>query len=158
MFVLSRHSFITDALTGEHLNIEDQCVPVKLVNDENEITDDDGHARLMSMAEPLLNRSRGYRDVPRILITASAASGKTVTMRQVIHGCCKWNHRDANDVVPMLVLVIDLQRSMQKNPDAYANEPDLIAVYWRLVLSESDPLRFRMLMQVRSSAQHCVNC
>ena len=35
-FVITRHSFVTDALTGERLDIEDQCVPVKLTDGSSE--------------------------------------------------------------------------------------------------------------------------
>ena len=58
--------------------------------------------------------------------------------------------RDLNDAVPILVLVIDLQRSMEAHKEEYRNEPNLVAVFLRLQLSESDPLRFAMLMQVSS--------
>ena len=67
-------------------------------------------------------------------------------MRQVIHQCCKWDHRDKNDTVPILVLVIDLQRSMKKHVDHYEDADDLIAVYLRLN-HFNDPLRFGALMQ-----------
>ena len=49
-------------------------------------------------------QSRATREATRAEAAADAASGKTVTMQQVIFGCCKWRHRDANDVVPILVL------------------------------------------------------
>ena len=128
------------------LDIEDQCVPLKLA--EGRL---DGHATLMKATEPLVGRSRGYRDVSRLLITADAASGKTVMMRQVIHGCFKWKHRDNNDAVPILILIIDLQRSMANHPDEYESADDIVAVYLRLMHKECDNLRYLLLMQAYAS-------
>ena len=72
-------------------------------------------------------------------------------MRQVIHGCSKWRHSDHNDVVPILILIIDLQRSMAKHPTEYDGMDDLIAVYLRLKFGDSDRSRFLMLMQAYAS-------
>ena len=72
-------------------------------------------------------------------------------MRQVIHGCCKWRHRDHNDAVPILILVIDLQRSITKHPTEYEGVDDLAAVYLRLTFGDFDRSRFLMLMQAYAS-------
>ena len=72
-------------------------------------------------------------------------------MRQVIHGCSKWRHRDHNDAVPILILIIDLQRSIAKHPTEYAGVDDLVAVYLRLKFGDSDRSRFLMLMQAYAS-------
>ena len=72
-------------------------------------------------------------------------------MRQVIHGCSKWRHRDHNDAVPILILIIDLQRSIAKHPGQYEGVDDLVAVYLRLKIRDSDRSRFLMLMQAYAS-------
>ena len=72
-------------------------------------------------------------------------------MRQVIHGCSKWRHRDHNDAVPILILIIDLQRSIAKHPTEYEGVDDLVAVYLRLTIRDSDRSRFLMLMQAYAS-------
>ena len=72
-------------------------------------------------------------------------------MRQVIHGCSKWRHRDHNDAVPILILIIDLQRSMAKSPTEYEGTDDLVAAYLRLTFGDSDRSRFLMLMQAYAS-------
>ena len=72
-------------------------------------------------------------------------------MRQVIHGCSKWRHRDHNDAVPILILIIDLQRSIAKHPTEYEGVDDLVAVYLRLTFGDSDRSRFLMLMQAYAS-------
>ena len=72
-------------------------------------------------------------------------------MRQVIHGCSKWRHRDRNDAVPILILIIDLQRSIAKYPTEYEGVDDLVAVYLRLKIRDSDRSRFLMLMQAYAS-------
>ena len=149
-FVLTRFSFITDALTGAKLDVEDQCVPIKM-QQAGSPESVDGHATLMKAAEPLTDRDRGTRDVCRNLITADAAGGKTVMMRQLIHGCCKWKHRDQNDAVPILILVIDLQRSMAKHAHEYEGQEDLVAVFLRLQHKDSDRSRYLMLMQAYDS-------
>ncbi|MEC8017759.1 MAG: hypothetical protein VX160_02190, partial [Actinomycetota bacterium] len=82
---------------------------------------------------------------------ADAASGKTVMMRQVIHSCCKWKHRDHNDAVPILILIIDLQRSMAKFSHEYDGAEDLVAVYLRLTYQESDYTRYLLFMQAYDS-------
>ena len=72
-------------------------------------------------------------------------------MRQVIHGCSKWRHRDHNDAVPILILIIDLQRSMAKHPTEYEGVDDLVAMYLRLKFRDSDRYRFLMLIQAYAS-------
>ena len=152
-FVITRHGFITDALTGERLGIEDQIIKLELIDTAAGIAG--GHDRLMSMAKPLFERQSDLLVDQRVLIEAEAAAGKTVMMRQVIHHCCKWNHRDENDTVPILVLVIDLQRSMTKFADDYGDAADLnggrvdlVAVYLRLTYQGNNDARFHALMQV----------
>jgi hypothetical protein len=148
-FVQSRFGFITDPLTAERLSIEDQIIKLQIIGTAAEKGADSGaseYERLVAIIQPRDDRSSaGSRDVRRILIEAEAAAGKTVLMRQVIHQCCKWDHHDQNDTVPILVLVIDLQRSMKKNAVQYANTDDLIAVYLSL---NNDTARFNALMQV----------
>ena len=164
-FVHTRYGFITDALTGERLSIEDQIIKIEVLDDKAGGTmesgggqvrvggapldfdgENGGHDRLLSMTQPNVHRNSGTFDVRRVLIEAEAAAGKTVMMRQVIHQCCKWNHRDNNDTVPILVLVIDLQRSMFKFAKEYENTEDLVAVYLRL---NNDSTRLNLLMQAR---------
>ena len=149
-FVLTRYSYISDPLSAERLNIEDQCVPVKLVG-ANTTNSQDDIKELMKATEPLELRSRGYNDVSRILVTATAASGKTVMLRQVIYTCCKWGYRDANDTVPILIPVIDLQRSMAYHAHEYQGVQDLAAVYLRLTFKDNDDSRYLMLMQAYDS-------
>ena len=148
-FTQSRYGFIADALTGERLSIDDQVIKLTVLDATaggRADSDTSGYDRLAAMTQPRDDRNFGVRDVRRVLIEAEAAAGKTVMMRQVIHQCCKWDHRDKNDTVPILVLVIDLQRSMKKHVDHYEDADDLIAVYLRLN-HFNDPLRFGALMQ-----------
>ena len=145
-FVQTRYSFITDVLTGERLSIEDQIIKIEVLGDNaGDTFQGSGYDRLLALAQPNTKRNCATRNVRRALIEAEAAAGKTVMMRQVIHHCCKWNHRDQNDTVPILVLVIDLQRSMAKFAKEYANADDLVAVFLRL---HNDSRRFDLLIQV----------
>ena len=85
------------------------------------------------------------------IITSCTHRAQTVMMRQVIHGCSKWRHHDHNDAVPILILIIDLQRSIAKHPTEYEGVDDLVAVYLRLTIRDSDRSRFLMLMQAYAS-------
>ena len=148
-FVRTRYSFITDALTGERLDIEDQIVNLNLVKlslDASKHTVSSSHDALLKIARPCSQRHSGSFNDCRILIKAAAASGKTVMMRQFIHDCCKYS--DQNDTVPILVLVIDLQRSMEKFAREYKDVEDLVAVFLMLNWKKHDKPRFDALMQV----------
>ena len=90
------------------------------------------------------------------IITSCTQRAQTVMMRQVIHECSKWRHRDHNDAVPILILIIDLQRSIAKYPTEYEGVDDLVAVYLRLKIRDSDRSRFLMLMQAYASRRALV--
>ena len=151
-FVMSRYGFIADALTGERLSIEDQIIKLELSDANTARGGTSGQDQLLAMTNPVVNRNSGFRDVSRVLVEAEAAGGKSVMMRQCLHACCKWDHRDKNDTVPILVLIIDLQRSMAKFADEYHEAEDLVGVYLRLNHPDG---RCDALMQVSIPNARC---
>lgn len=145
-FIRTRCGTIEDALTGQRLDIEDQCANLQLVASTGQTMDSSGE----NVTQPITSRTQGREDsiAFRVLITAEAASGKTVKLRQFVYDCCKWNCRDLNDTVPILILIIDLQRSIENHVDDYNGRKDLAIVFLRLKYEKTDPMHFRFLMQV----------
>jgi hypothetical protein len=111
-----RHASIIDALSGQRLDVFDQCIPIKIVGGA-----DQADARLAeiadvsALADVLCDKYTARREQPGgggrlgIILTAGPAAGKTCLISQLMMHLMS---RTKSDLVPILIKVQELQRRL----------------------------------------------
>jgi hypothetical protein len=112
----SQHASIVDALSGQRLDIFDQCVPIKVVATAEQPSSDLAKLNeVAGLAKWLLAAHAARRDAAdagrkaSLLLTAPPAAGKTCLMSQLVMHVLK---SEECDMVPILVKVQELQRHL----------------------------------------------
>jgi len=111
----SQHASIVDALSGQRLNIFDQCVPIKVVTTAGEVAKLTSMTEVCGLASWLLAAHAARRDstdaAPSacLLLTAPPAAGKTCLMSQLVMHVLQSKECD---MVPIFIKVQELQRHL----------------------------------------------
>jgi hypothetical protein len=112
----SQHSSIVDALSGQRLDIFDQCVPIKVIEKtEQALPTLSKVAEVAGLASWLLAAHAARRDsadagpAACLLLTAPPAAGKTCLMSQLVMHVLQSKECD---MVPILIKVQELQRHL----------------------------------------------
>ena len=112
----SQHASIVDALSGQRLNILEQCVPIKVVMMTEQLSSDLANVNeVAGLAKWLLEAHAARRDAAdagrkaSLLLTAPPAAGKTCLMSQLVMHVLK---SEECDMVPILIKVQELQRHL----------------------------------------------
>jgi hypothetical protein len=112
----SQHSSIVDALSGQRLDIFDQCVPIKVVATAEqtspslaEVSEVKGLASWLLAAHAARRDSADANFAACLLLTAPPAAGKTCLMSQLVMHILQSKECD---MVPILIKVQELQRHL----------------------------------------------
>ncbi|GBG29183.1 Hypothetical Protein FCC1311_054052 [Hondaea fermentalgiana] len=117
--------------------------PASAVNDE-----DNGHARFTSALQVLGNpRDEGHR-----VLLGGAASGKSCLMRKILVSMGHDLASDGHDVIPILILIIELGRLMTERK--LTSEDDLLDAYFASTFGEGSA-RLAFFRQMRKEDALC---
>jgi len=112
----SEHASIVDALSGQRLDIFDQCVPIKVVATAEqaspslaEVSEVEGLALWLLAAHVARRDAADAGPAACLLLTAPPAAGKTCLMSQLVMHVLKSKECD---MVPILIKVQELQRHL----------------------------------------------
>ena len=113
----SQHASIVDALSGQRLDIFDQCVPIKVVTTAKQTSSNLANVNdVQGLASWLLAAHAARRDAPAdagpaacLLLTAPPAAGKTCLVSQLVMHILQSKECD---MVPILIKVQELQRHL----------------------------------------------
>ena len=134
-----QHSHIADALTGNRLDVMEQCVAINMAGtDSEDIRDAQSLSEWLSARHTDLCSGHAV-DVPTdraiqhglstghaALLTGPPASGKTSLISQVVV------HLLSTELVPVLIKVQRLQRSLIENPEAFGMAWNWVDAYLRI--------------------------
>jgi Ran GTPase-activating protein (RanGAP) involved in mRNA processing and transport len=109
----SQHASIVDALSGQRLDIFDQCVPIKVVTTAKQalskVNEVEGLALWLLKAHAKRRDAADTGPAACLLLTAPPAAGKTCLMSQLVMHVLDSKECD---MVPILIKVQELQRHL----------------------------------------------